>query len=240
MKKVLLMAGALVALTAGIASAQGGLNLAWNDCGAAGQSNRNIACTTNSGLNTLVASIVTGFDIPNLVSEESVMDLQTNQAALSPWWLIGGTNCRAATAVAASFDFTGGPFTCVDLWENAGFGGVNYLGPFEQPNRARIRTVYAINPGKAIDGVSEWYLFKVNINNSRSTGTGACAGCLDAACIVLNSVKMIQPIGEGDYTIVNPLLSQSATWQGGVVGGGCPGATPTKSATWGSVKSLYR
>jgi len=31
-------------------------------------------------------------------------------------------------------------------------------------------------------------------------------------------------------------------WQGGggEVSGGCPAAVPTRNATWGSVKSLYR
>jgi len=239
MKKTLLMAGALVALTAGIASA-GGINLAWSNCGANGQASRTFACTSNSGTNTLVGSFIAPAPMPQLSGHEGVLDLQTNQAALSPWWTVGGTGCRAGSAVGASFDFTGGPFECTDLWENAGFGGVNYVGPFEQPNRARIRTVYGINPTKSIDDATEFYVFKVNINNSRSNGLGSCAGCQDGACIVFNSSKMTQPLGVGDYTITNPLLSNFVTWQTGAVGGGCPGATPTKSATWGSVKSLYR
>ena len=72
--------------------------------------------------------------------------------------------------------------------------------------------------------------------------TSSCAGCTDGACIVLNSIQLTQPIGVGDYTISNPILRNWVQWQGGAttITGGCPLATPTRSTTWGSVKSLYR
>jgi hypothetical protein len=89
---------------------------------------------------------------------------------------------------------------------------------------------------------------QVIINNAKTTGTGSCAGCTDGACIVLNSVKVTQPATvHQDYTITNPLGRAYVLWQAGGAnpgsgpnGTGCPGATPTRNETWGSVKSLYR
>jgi len=66
-----------------------------------------------------------------------------------------------------------------------------------------------------------------------------CSGCLVPACIVLNSVKLAQPAGQGDAVIANPAASQHVTWQGGGTIE-CPGATPTQSNTWGQIKTLYR
>ncbi|MEO5618821.1 MAG: hypothetical protein ABIS67_13725 [Candidatus Eisenbacteria bacterium] len=245
MKKSLLMAGAMLALTAGFAAAgPGGVNLSWNDCGTFGTLQRNFACNVNTGVNTMVASVITGVDMPQLNGQAGVIDLQTNQAALSPWWLIGGTgaapNCRAGTTITADFSFIT-MFSCVDPWQGGAAGGVNYTAGFGGPNRARIRTVCAIAGSTAINGVDEAYMFKVNINNSRSTGTGSCAGCTDGACIVLNSIQVTQPAGVGDYTLSSPITRNFVQWQGGGnIGGQCPAATPTRSATWGSVKSLYR
>jgi hypothetical protein len=240
MKKTLLMAGALLALTAGIASAAGGINLAWNDCSPTGLVGKTFTCASNtlSGA-IMIASAVAPVQMDQLNSEESEMILQTNQAALSPWWNLQTGGCR--TGVAAGFDFTGGPFTCIDPWVGAASGGMSYDAAFGAPNRARIRTVCAIAGSTGITGTDEYYFFKVTLLGSKTTGTGSCAGCTDGACIVFTSLKLNQPAGVGDYVITNPLVNQYVTWQsGGNLGGDCPAATPTQNRTWGSVKSLYR
>ena len=241
MKKTLLMAGALLALTAGIASAAGGINLSWNDCGAAGTASKTFACTSNTLTGAImVASAIAPVPMDQLNGEESEMLLQTNAAALSPWWHLETGGCRSA--LSASFDFTSGPFTCADVWTGNGAGGLsydaNYLGA---PNRARIRTIGAIPGSTAIDDVTEYYFFKVTLLGAKTTGTGACAGCTDGMCIVFTQLKLTQPLGVGDYTLTNPILRQHVTWQtGGSLAGQCPAATPTQTRTWGSVKSLYR
>lgn len=243
MKKTLLLAGALLALTAGIASAQSGINLSWTDCGAAGAAARNFACTSNTLTGAImIASGVAGQQLDQLNGEESVMDLQTNQASLSQWWQLASGGCRGTTAISASFDFTGGPFTCLDPWSGGGSGGMQFTPGFEGPNRARIRTVGAIAGSTQITGTDEYYFFKITLLGAKSTGTGACAGCTDGACIVFNSIKLTQPLGVGDVTISTPIVRNFVTWQAGGSGiaGGCPAATPTRSKTWGAVKSIYR
>jgi hypothetical protein len=243
MKRLLtLLACAALTLVATSAFA-GGINLSWVDCGAFGALQRNFACNTNSGLNSAVASVVTGVDMAQLNGQASVLDMQTNQAALSNWWQFNSPGCRFASPalIAGNFDFTAN-INCLDPWGGTASGGLNYSPGFGGPNRARIRTVCAIIGSTGITGVDEYYMFKVNISNARSTGAGACAGCTDGACIVFNSILVTQPAGVGDYTISNTLLRNWVQWQGGAVNvtGGCPAATPTQNRTWGSVKSLYR
>ncbi|MEO5618820.1 MAG: hypothetical protein ABIS67_13720 [Candidatus Eisenbacteria bacterium] len=234
-----------MSLLASSAFAQG-LNLSWNDCGSFGTEQRNFACGVNTGVNTMYCSAVTGVVMPQLNGMAGVLHLQVNQALISDWWKIGGTgvapNCRAGTAMTADFSFIAN-VNCVDPWQGAAAGGLNYEHGFNGANRARIRTVCAIAGSIAINGTDEHYFLKVTVNNSRSTGTGACAGCSDGACIVFNSLLVTQPAGVGDFLIINPLARRHVLWQpgGSTIGGlGCPAQVPTRDQTWGQVKSLYR
>ena len=82
-------------------------------------------------------------------------------------------------------------------------------------------------------------MFKIAILRSKTVGTGLCAGCSTAACIVLNEIKLVQPASAGvDYRIQNPADRNFVTYNAGAPA--CPGATPAQSKTWGAVKSLYR
>ena len=246
MKKTLLIAGALLCLGVSMASAQGGINLSWSDCGAAGTLQQNFACNTNNANppHIMVGSAIAPDSIPAMVAMAAVLDLQTNQAALTPWWNFDGTGCRATptSSMTGSFDFSGGPFTCNDIWGGVASGGLNYQSGYGMPNRGRIRLVCAVAAPLHVDNVTENYYFKVSFNNLKTTGTGACAGCTDGACIVFNSLELDQNPGLGNTTITNPLLHNYVLWQagGGSIAGGCPQAVPTHNTTWGSVKSLYR
>jgi hypothetical protein len=68
-----------------------------------------------------------------------------------------------------------------------------------------------------------------------------CAGCQLGACIVFQYIKVAQPAGTpgGDALLTDQHNTRYMTWQGGV-GTNCPQATPTRKASWGQVKSLYR
>ena len=88
--------------------------------------------------------------------------------------------------------------------------------------------------------VDEHYAFRVNLQRAKSTGTGSCAGCNTVAYIVLNSIQLFQPPEQNnDPEISNPANSICSTWQA-APGTECPLSTPTKNASWGQVKSLYR
>ena len=244
MKKILVIAGALLALTAGMASATG-VNLFWNDCspagGGLGVQNQSNLCTANTGAQTLIASIVTAGEVSQCVGVEGVIDLQTNQPALSSWWQMRSpAGCRPTSA---STGFAFGPSSCLDPWAGQCLGGMDYAPGFGGPNRARIRSAGAqpISTAGPLDPNAEYYMFFIKIDRVKSTGTGNCPGCLDAACFVLNSIKITQPTGNagGDPTYSNADQSQFATYNGAAGLAQCA-ATPTQNRTWGSVKSLYR
>jgi hypothetical protein len=245
MKKIL-MACTLLALTAGFAHAgAGGLNLGWNDCGGTPATlDRVFACNTNTGvLNALYGSFLAPSCVNAMSANEIVMDVQTPGATLTPWWGMRTGSCRASSSLGGNFDFTAGPVTCYDYWQGGAIGAIQEDPPVG--NRVRIKGVFALPAGDArITGIAEGtevYSFKANINNAKSTGLGACAGCQLGACIVLNSIKINQPVSEpcGGKFVSAPAVRNFATWQGGI-GGDCLAATPARNTTWGSVKALYR
>lgn len=225
----------------GAAFAQGGINLSWTDCGSAGQRVKTFACDTNTGSQRMVASFVSPVPLDHFVGMEGVIDLCSMTPVLPAWWMmfVSGT-CRQ-NAISTSFDFTSGPFTCADPWLGQAAGGMDYtIGYSWQFNSARIRTVCAV-PASAmqpIDDQSEYYAFKVTVTDINTVGTNACTGCTEDVCIILNSLKLVQQAGYGDYTLTTPIMSQYMQWQGPVLN--CPFVVPTRQTTWGQVKSLYR
>ncbi len=225
--------------------AGGGLNLGWDDCGGQPASlNQTFACDTNLGNHTLVESFVTPCCVTAMSANEIVMDLESTGATLPPWWgMRSSGTCRSTTSLLSNVNFTAGPFTCYDYWQGGAASGISENPPVG--NRARIKELVALPVGSpGITGIlegTEVYSFKVVINNARTTGLGACAGCATGVCIVLQSIKLNQTTGTpgGDKYISSPATRAYATWQGGI-GSDCYAATPAKNVTWGSIKAQYR
>jgi hypothetical protein len=221
----------------------GGLNLGWDDCGGLpATGNKTFACDTNAGFNTLIGSFVAPSFVTQMTSNEVVMDLESAGVTLPAWWNMRSQfGCRP-TSLSANFDFTAGPFTCYDYWQGAAVGGITMDSPVG--NRTRIRAVCALAAGDPhIGGIlegTEVYSFKARINNLKTVGPGSCAGCATGVCIVLQSIKIQQPVDNpyGGKYIGSPATRAFATWQGGI-GSNCYAATPAKNVTWGSIKAQY-
>jgi hypothetical protein len=246
MKKTLLLCGALIALSASAALAAG-INLSYNDCGTFGLASKSFACNNNTatgtGLNTVVASFVAPSGVDHYVSCESELEIQTDSPTLPDWWKIRGTGQCRTGVLLSNADFTAGPFNCTDFFSGAAAGGIGaYDLAFGGLNRSHIKLVWAVAPdaeGALIDG-TEYYAFKISFNNSKSFGTGSCAGCAIPACINMRYIKVVQPsVYLDNRTISNPADRAHVTWQaaGDPI---CIGATPSKNSTWGAVKALYR
>ncbi len=194
----------------------GGINLSWDDCGTAGTRTKLFACDTNAGFpSTLVASFEPPAGVDQFLGVSADLTI-TSEAALPDWWKHGSGFCRGTTALATSFDFTSGPSTCVDFSSGLAAGGYAYDVAFGASNRARLRVQYAVpydNRGPVAPG-TEYYAFKVNLMNSKSSGTGSCAGCNVPVAIGLNSIQLFQPLEFNfDPTITTPLNSAVAYWQ---------------------------
>ena len=233
---------ALVILSAGHALAAG-LNLGWDDCGGLpGSLDKTSLCDSNVGTYTLVGSYVAPANVTRCSANEIVMDMQTTGATLTPWWGFRAGLCRFGS-LNESFDFTAGPFTCFDYWQGGSFGDMLFQPPVG--NTARFKAIVAIPAGSplitAIPQGLEVYSFKAVINAAKTVGLGACAGCLNGACIVLSQIRVNQPVSEpgGMIAVTAPATRAFVTWQGGI-GVDCYGATPAKKATWGSIKAIYR
>ena len=247
-----LLVAVVLLVTCGAASASAaGLNLAWSEClGAGGLPNRSFACNTNAGSSILVASFDPPSGITRLIGGSATIDLAT-PIPLPPWWQLGPGGCREG---ALHLDFAPAPGQgCVDYWSASATGSYSYQAGFGQPRVARIRLSWGIPEalGGAVYPGTEYYAFRLVINNSKTVGSDFCSDCLLPACMVLRSVWLYQPPGLGDHLICEPLISHAAFFQGGNVPG-CSGAdyqpppppdcaaTPVIRRTWGLIKGLYR
>lgn len=245
MKKLLTLAVAALALSATTASAQnlpgGSIHLAWNDCylgGGGGLANMTFVCNTNAGAAfAAYASVVPPTGLTEYVGSAAVFDIQGSTASLPLWWQIGG--CRLSSSLTAAP--AAGVTSCLDLSDNPQFGGIDYNFT-NSPNRARLRTAYAMDAGLAgpVADTDELTALVITINRNRTTGTGSCAGCLTPVCIVFNSILLDQVNPALPKGVVTSGEQQWVTWQGASAQVPCPAATPTQSRTWGQVKSLYR
>ena len=231
----------LLCLVALPARAQSGINLSWNDCGTFGTFLRTFACNTNSGQHTMVASFIAGQDMNQLVGIAGVIDLCSMTPVLPAWWQMANVGTCRPNALSADFNFTSGPSNCLDYWQGQAVGGMSYtMGAAWGFNGARIRVVAAIpsNQVAPLDGASEYYAYRINIRNDATTGAGACGGCGESVCIILNSLQLAQPAGVGDLTITTPINRYYLEWQGMVVA--CPFVVPTRQPSWGQIKAMYK
>lgn len=258
MKKLLIMAGALLALTASFASAQPGIDLNWVtalpsggclDIAADRLADQTFLCNSNTRSFYMDGSVQVPTDIPSVIAWGADLDIQVAAATLDNWWLMGSGECHAG---ALSFKFTTpdfqNPNTCATglMDDPQALPVSNYASHYGAiANRARYSMGVATPNPTSLAGNIKMQLFEARIFSNLTTGTGACVGCLDPACLVLNHVEVDQPAAvhppDGINNFYSASIAQWVTWQGGGIGGnGCPAATPTQKATWGQVKSLYR
>lgn len=253
MKKILLLCGMLLALTATVASAAG-VNLSWDNCGAAGTQDKNFLCNTNTGSATFVASVLAPAGIGLWTSFETEVQLQANTTTFPEWWRLrnqtGQTGQCRAGFLSTSQDFTGAPYNasgCADVYFNQGAGGITtYLVGFNGANRARLAVTYSVptanqvplTPGEQYMSMRASILYNKTVG--LTTPTQFCPDCQVGVCLVVTYVRCLQPAGApgGNVSVTNSGGRNFITWNGGLPS--CPGATPTRSTTWGSVKALYR
>lgn len=247
MKRWLLrITAAAIALTLATA-AMAQVNLSWTDCGAAGTQDMAFACNTNTGAPFIMFGSYISPSVPQMVAIEFYVDMIESVPTQSPWWQFDAANIPGAcrpTGISFDAAFLSGPFSCRDFWGEvggaSGGGGVNYNMLGLGANTNRILGTYAIPAEQALTAGDEVYGFKVLLLRTKTTGTGACAGCSNAACIVLNRIRLNQPAGVGDFDLTGaaPGGRDFVTWNGGT-GANCA-TVPTQNRTWGQIKALYR
>jgi hypothetical protein len=247
MKRMILGMGVVAAMLFAASSAlAGGLNLAWNNCvSEGGVQNRTSACALNTGSNTMTGSFVPTADLTGVTGIEVVLDMIAGDGTspIPAWWdAFGAGACR--TGLTANAVVNGANTICNDWAAGAAAGGLaaynsaGTIAPANQPAHRRFIIAFAVPaPGADVFAVSEYFAFNLLVNNSKTVGTGACAGCTTPVCIVLNSINVVPGPNAGQFISSGTSANSNiATWQG--VGPSCT-LVPTKNATWGQVKSLY-
>lgn len=228
-----------IGLTLVSASAHaGGVSLRWDDCGAAGTQVRTFACNTNSGTNTLVASFTPNAPIPDMVGADVRLDIFSD-FDIDDWWqLFNAGSCRN---LQPRVDVVGFPGTCVDFWAGQAAGGGGIGSYTVDRRRASLLMAWATPQAGPVDDVTEYYALNIRIDNSKTVGEPACAGCTIPKCLYLSVISIYYgPQGAFSHVLdhaTNVWDSNVAYWQNQPVLG-CYVATVNRS--WGQIKSMYR
>jgi len=232
-----------------------GLSMRWQLCageGAGAAANRTFACTANTGSNLLVCSFELGSDVAQVSGNEVVLDILSQSATLPAWWDFKNAGTCRTGSLAVNVGADPNNVVCVDWTQGLATGGIGSYATGTDPSMGtidpslaaqhrRLTVALAVPPASLQDLVAatEYFSCNVTINNLKTVGTGACAGCTEPVCVVLNSINVTTPVLANNVLIGNASSAGSniVTWQG--AGPNCQ-LVPTKNKTWGEVKSLYR
>src|SRR5262249_38201703 len=155
---------------------------------------KTFACNSNLGpAFQMMASFRAPDNIFALNGFNAEIDLLSVDSTLPDWWRFGSSQCRS-TSLAAVFDFSAGPVSCLDPWEGQASGGYGYDIGYGGIDRARLRVLAAVPSGleKTLEAGSQYYAFKMVINRSHTTGTGSCSGCLVPVAFTLEQIQLFQ------------------------------------------------
>ena len=230
-------------------AAGAGLSIAWQDCSppvGGGFNNQLFGCASDIQEFPLFPSFSLAASMDSVYSMELVVDFNiagTEGDPLPVWWMMA-PDCRA-NGWAAAADYTPGTPSCIDAWNGQGtasFQGWITGTPGGSTRHARLLVASGVLPQDAVT------LLANNVYTAcrillRTTNTTVCNdGCATPACMVFNSllVRRLHTPTDEEILISGPEAggSDRAVWQGGT-GVDCQ-AVPTRRATWGAVKALYR
>ena len=214
-----------------------GINLHWDDCTPAGAMHRTFACDTDAGQHVQVASFVPPAELQSILAIEATWDACSMGVMWPSWWQFHNPGSCRQSALSVSADFSGWE-TCADPWQGVPLGGIaRYVLDSGSWDAARLQVAYAVPEPVAIEPGTEYYAFRIRIDNEHTVGAGACAGCTVPVCIVLNQITVFES-EQTSHHLFNPAMNYSVTWQ--AMSPVCPFVVPARHATWGQIKSLYR
>jgi len=259
------LAVALIAV-ANTAHAQGGINLAWNDCITQPESwmIMNYACDGSRTGNPLrlIASFVAPDNLSQFYGIQMVLDVDRQFGTPSPglarssgitplpdWWRLGVGECREGNlAFPASLTGigTGTTGACHNPWAGAFTGGYyQYTSSYNgDPTRARLLTELFRDTPTTLTSGQHYLSGAITLDTGTdlpSEGYPQCVGCCDFMVIHLQQVELYQVAGQAwpqpdIYILSTPDIRQYVTWQ---EAGPCQ-QTPARRTSWGRIKTTYR
>lgn len=231
---VVLLVAAISVMTSPSRLHAQGLQVAWDHCSSAGITTKSFACNDDSGVDTIVVSILPDFNLPRVVSIGVDGFVCFSDLSVPSWWqVLEPTNCRygALSVVAAS------PVSeCGDSWQTDTAPVLTHL-PFTVLNGLKfIATVRVTDASLAKDFVQghEVELFRLALAHTGTVGPSACDGCSTAANIGFDYSHIFTADGQS----LGWSRGRQVTWQDPEMA--CRAITPTRSRTWGELKAIYR
>jgi len=240
MRTPLLVAIALVLSLPAPSDAQAP-RLQWNDCGDGGALDNAFSCSNNSALHFLVSSFVAPIPMTHFIGSTTEIILASDVAGMPSWWRMDESGCRAG-ALSSEDPLALGTYSCANPFAGSMNLGLshfeaNYGG---DPHRAKIIVDLArSDAGVPLVPGTEYLANVIQIRSTKTTGAGACEGCSQTVCLELERVIVAEP------QLSIELRPNGISWPSGVSWHDSQGATcfsviPTRKATWGGIKSLYR
>lgn len=242
MKKTILLAGLLVALTASSALAAG-ISINWgNACwGDVPVNNLTWACNANNYTGVRMTCSFKPVETKGtLIASDLYLEGMTEATGVPDWWKLGPTetgDCRSnLVTLSSDGSVLAGP-DCQDLWQGLGGGGIGLY--YWNDDRMHLNAVWAVaDPVEAV-GETEVFAAQIRIATGKTVGATACAGCATPCCWALNYIQvgylgeMVPLILDQPYAGGNQVLA----WQSSTL---TCGEVPARNTTWGQIKSLYR
>jgi hypothetical protein len=246
-----------------------GFALSWNDCiglpGAA--QNLDYACDGSRDGNPfrLVVTFTPPSDLGQFVGIQVYLGMRTALPTLPDWWRLGVGECRdgwMAFPGSRAGIGTGAAGACIDPWASAdstggGFQWTSdtdnfcsrfYCSESPAPGHGALTLAMARNTSVPLQAGQRYLIAPILIDptDPNVDPDPSCLGCDTPACLYVRAVELYQIAGQippqqDVYYMRETSERQYVTWQnGGIVGNGCPIEVPTKRATWGAIKAIYR
>ena len=214
-----------------------GINLSWNSCATdVASSQRCYTCTGTAGApfvfqGSFRPALTMGFGSCTATLDITFMDASGTATAMPDFWSMNTGNCAAPHFHAVDPDTTGG---CEEPSIYVGLTSGGYVVSYST-GRLRMYVNWAtdVTPPPLVAG-RLYPAFAMSMDADGGIAAG-CAGCATGAMIVL---KEIDVYGFGAEYITTPDQRNWIQWQG-TSSYPCS-ITPTRNATWGAIKSMYR
>jgi hypothetical protein len=246
MKKALLFAGLLLALTASVAMAAG-VGVSWkNFCWGEEGSSTNLTwgCTTNSNVNIrMTCSFKIDADAPMFNGVGVFMEGMVEAPAVPDWWELSNdlaSDCRYNLCTVSSDGSVlanAGADVCFDPWQGTGGGGLGLYS--SDGNQMHVNAAWASAVEIPLLANTEYFAVQFRISGSKTVNS--CTGCLIPAIWGLTKIDWTTPTTVNTLDVPYapyPEGNQCLTWQSSTLPCGRP--VPARNTTWGQVKSLYR
>jgi len=247
--RLALVAGVSACVAASLAAAAPatqGLSLSWQDCrppAGGGFLDQAFGCGSNIVEFPMFPSFSLASPIDSVYAMELVIDVDVASGPnpMPAWWAMQMPPCSANGWAADAAPSA----SCNDAWGGKGTG--SFQGwlpgtPGASARHGRLLVAVSALPQDAVklDAATPYTACRVLL---RSANVSSCPdGCMVPACLVFNSLLIRRFHLPSDQEILvsggEVAGSDRVTWQGGA-GADCA-SVPTRRATWGAVKALYR